>query len=205
MADEETIDDDATDSTDNDATEPPTTDNIPTGPLSQFRPTGTRDTRLIERAIRNGWPITDEMRAAVVKRMGGIVKNNSTKRRDAIMASKVLIHADSLNAKREATDTEREIAEYREQRDAGLPPAGATIESLTVNNTQINNNPPPDDRERIEVIYDDNWYGNANKVAEAAASSVPRPKQLGPVQAADMRAAVDENRAVADRVDSGTR
>lgn len=58
---------------------------------------------MIRRAIRNDWPITPELREKVVTQMARIVDNGDYDR-DRIAASKVLMAADSINAKRESMD-----------------------------------------------------------------------------------------------------
>lgn len=64
----------------------------------QEHPPGTiRDTRMVARAITERWPIKPAMRAAVVKRMAGIVTSSKVSAREATAAAKALIAADALN------------------------------------------------------------------------------------------------------------
>lgn len=68
------------------------------GPESLSKGPGqTSDTRLIERAIKQRWPIKPEHRAAVVTRMLLIVADKGSSNREAVSAAKALISADSQN------------------------------------------------------------------------------------------------------------
>lgn len=62
---------------------------------------GKYNMRLVRRAILNGWPIPDEIRQLVVNQMALIVGKSPTEK-NQIGAAKVLIAADSVNARREA-------------------------------------------------------------------------------------------------------
>jgi hypothetical protein len=75
--------------------------------LFSRRGTESEDMRLIRRSIRNGWPVSDEIRRKVMERVEGILDNSSDSR-DVINASKVAIQADGLNAKREAMELDAE-------------------------------------------------------------------------------------------------
>lgn len=54
------------------------------------------DMVLYRRALRGRWPIPDELKIAVLERMARIVVNSRSER-EAILAAKVLIAADTLN------------------------------------------------------------------------------------------------------------
>ena len=60
-------------------------------------PCEIRDARLMERALRERWPISDEARANVVERLSEIVAKPGAKRRERIAAARALIAADALN------------------------------------------------------------------------------------------------------------
>ena len=62
---------------------------------------------LVRRAIRNDWPLTDAMRQLVVNQMA-LVVGRSEDNRAKVAAAKVLVAADSINAKREADDLRAE-------------------------------------------------------------------------------------------------
>jgi cytosine/adenosine deaminase-related metal-dependent hydrolase len=63
--------------------------------------------KMIERAIRNRWPISDELKAKIAERVSGIVEMSDSTR-DVINAARVAIQADSLNAMREAMELDAE-------------------------------------------------------------------------------------------------
>lgn len=65
---------------------------------------GKANMRLIRRAIKNRWPIPEELRAKVVEQMGLIVEMGDSDR-DKVAAAKVLVAADSLNLKSEELET----------------------------------------------------------------------------------------------------
>lgn len=74
----------------------------------EVRPVGTRDTRLIERALRERWPITPEYRKRIVNRALLIAlgrdkdgKPTSTSNREILSAIRTLIMADNLNIEAE--------------------------------------------------------------------------------------------------------
>lgn len=62
---------------------------------------GTRDTRLLERALRERWPIPEQFRAAVVKRLLAVIAKKNAKPREIISASRALFQADSVNIEAE--------------------------------------------------------------------------------------------------------
>ncbi len=61
------------------------------------------DTKMIERAIRNDWPIPASTRLLIANRMSDIV-GTSPEERNQIAAARVLIAADGVNVRREALD-----------------------------------------------------------------------------------------------------
>ena len=61
------------------------------------------DLKMIERAVKNRWPISDELKALIAERVTGIVETSESTR-DVINAARVAIQADGLNAKREAME-----------------------------------------------------------------------------------------------------
>ena len=64
-----------------------------------FQPTAgqTSDTRLQERAIRERWPIKEEYREAIVKRLVGIVVDPQASHRESTAACRALISAEGQN------------------------------------------------------------------------------------------------------------
>lgn len=78
--------------------------------------TGGKDMRLLRRAIREDWPITPEIRRLIVNQMA-LTAGRSEDERNRIAAAKVLVAADSINARREATDMQAEK----------MPPSPVTV------------------------------------------------------------------------------
>ena len=72
---------------------------LPGGQGGAFEPTAgqTSDTRLQERAIRERWPIKDEYREAIVKRLVAVVVDPQASRRERTAACRALIAAESQN------------------------------------------------------------------------------------------------------------
>jgi nicotinate-nucleotide pyrophosphorylase len=58
---------------------------------------------MMRRAVRQGWPISDEMRRLIMNQMALIV-GRSEKDRDRVAAAKVIVSADSVNVRREQMD-----------------------------------------------------------------------------------------------------
>ncbi len=69
------------------------------------------DTKIIERAIRNDWPIPASIRNQIVNRMSDIV-GTSPEERNQIAAARVIVAADGVNVRREALDQKEQ--QYRE-------------------------------------------------------------------------------------------
>ena len=61
------------------------------------RKQGTRDTRLIMRALKNRWPITDKMKGPVIEKLVGIISNEGTAPREAISAAINAFAAEAQN------------------------------------------------------------------------------------------------------------
>jgi len=136
-------------------------------PLPSLSPTAgqTSDTRLIERAIKQRWPVKPEDKAAVVRRMTGIVKNKKASKREATSAAKALIACEAQNQSDEHHATGQEIH--------------ITGEQLVT----------------IQVVEDEHWYGNKAHAlaAEAAAVSDPDSTEPGQVQDHGVRAPLGQN------------
>lgn len=56
-----------------------------------------KETRLVERALREAWPIPETLRPQVIKRLGRIVRSKSASSREHISASKALLTASKIN------------------------------------------------------------------------------------------------------------
>ena len=58
---------------------------------------GTRDTRLVERALRERWPIPKALRGPLIERLAGIVQDPNASPREATSAAKAILTASKLN------------------------------------------------------------------------------------------------------------
>ena len=58
---------------------------------------GSRDTRLIQRAIKQGWPIPQEFREALVARQIAIATSEECSPRESTSAFRSLLHANAQN------------------------------------------------------------------------------------------------------------
>lgn len=61
----------------------------------------TRDTRLLERAIKKRWPIPEQYKEAIMRRQALIAIDPKAKPREASAAARTLIAADKLNLEEE--------------------------------------------------------------------------------------------------------
>lgn len=75
------------------------------GPLSLFQGAGqTSDTRLVERAIREQWPIPDKYRAPLIRRQIRIALHRKASPREATLAFKAVLAANAQNMEQAARD-----------------------------------------------------------------------------------------------------
>ena len=58
---------------------------------------GIRDTRLVERAIRERWPIRQAIRGPLIDRLYEIVKDTGSSPREVTSAAKAILSASKLN------------------------------------------------------------------------------------------------------------
>lgn len=72
---------------------------------------GRYNMALVRRAIRNDWPIPDELRKLVTAQMGVVLQDDKISRRAKIAASKVILTADQVNVRREVIDVQAVRAE----------------------------------------------------------------------------------------------
>jgi hypothetical protein len=75
-----------------------------------------QDFRPVRRAVRERWPITDQIRQLVVDEAARIVQTGRTPALQ-LAAAKVLLAADLVNARREANPDEERIQEARAHAD----------------------------------------------------------------------------------------
>jgi len=69
----------------------------PEGGLGGKTGRGIRDTRLVERALRERWPIPKALRGPLIDRLAGIVQDPDTSPREATSAAKAILTASRLN------------------------------------------------------------------------------------------------------------
>ena len=58
---------------------------------------GSRDTRLVERALRERWPIPKALRGPLIDRLAGIVTDPETSPREATAAARAILSASKIN------------------------------------------------------------------------------------------------------------
>ena len=73
-----------------DAAEPP-------GGLGGSAGRGARDTRLVERALRERWPIPKALRGPLIDRLAKIVQDPDTSPREATAAARAILSASKIN------------------------------------------------------------------------------------------------------------
>lgn len=71
--------------------------------------TQTSDTRMLERAIKDRWPITDAMRQRLPQELAKIIESDNVSRRNKIAAARALLSADGLNMEQEKRDAGGEV------------------------------------------------------------------------------------------------
>jgi len=71
---------------------------------ASIRPQSTRDTRLIEKAIRQRWPIPEECRAAIIQRQIDLATSDKVEPRESTSAAKAILAAEAQNIEQEKLD-----------------------------------------------------------------------------------------------------
>lgn len=66
---------------------------------------GTRDTRLLERAVKNRWPIPEKFREAIIRRQIRVALDPKSTGREARAATRTIIAADKINLEEEIKST----------------------------------------------------------------------------------------------------
>ena len=56
-----------------------------------------RDTRLVERALQEGWPIPKGVRGPLIKRLSGIVRDPAASPREVTAAARAILAASKIN------------------------------------------------------------------------------------------------------------
>jgi hypothetical protein len=62
---------------------------------------GIRDTRMMERALRERWPIKPEFREKIMNALIAILADKNTSPREKTAAARALMHADAINLEAE--------------------------------------------------------------------------------------------------------
>lgn len=76
---------------------------------SALRAKGTRDTRLLERAAREKWPIKPEMRGEIIDRQMAIIRSGECSPREQTSAAKFMLEVDKFNQGVDAVSTQINI------------------------------------------------------------------------------------------------
>lgn len=85
------------------------------------------DAKLLKKAIRNRWPVTDEVRKAVIDRLEGFIKDPKIDPDRATAAARVIVAAEGQN---QADD---HLREKNERIDSGASTEAQKIEVVYVN------------------------------------------------------------------------
>jgi hypothetical protein len=119
-------------------------DRGPSVPLPPLRGRQS-DLALTERAVRQGWPISDAKRAEIVQECVELALN-APRVRDRLQAIRVLVMMDSLNIRREHNDEESDKEERRlavERQRALLDSLPPELRKELIERTLIDEPPPP--------------------------------------------------------------
>jgi hypothetical protein len=65
---------------------------------------GARDSRMVEKAVRQRWPITPEKRAVIAEALIAIAGNKRSSVRNRTVAARVLVQMDAQNMEQEKRD-----------------------------------------------------------------------------------------------------
>lgn len=69
----------------------------PPGGLGGTSGRGVRDARLVERAVRERWPIPNALRGPLINRLAGIVQDPESSPREATAAARAILTASKIN------------------------------------------------------------------------------------------------------------
>lgn len=87
----------------------------PNSPLVSDGVDGVRTTRLLNRAIKQRWPITDEQRQAIIERQIAIASRKNGKAREQSIAAKTVAAFDKLNIEEDKLELQIEESGKIEQ------------------------------------------------------------------------------------------
>lgn len=137
------------------------------------------DTRLMELAIRERWPIPEKYRTLGIERMFEVLEKSKSER-ERVYAFRALVAADKVNmdARREGLDVmllERKIA------------SEAEIARQPQQHIHAHTH-------RLQVCEDGDWYSNAHRLGpQADAAHGADPDESGAIQVTGVRQAVGQN------------
>lgn len=82
----------------------PTTPDPPAIPGGKGGECTTSDTRLVERAVRQRWPIPEDARPAIAAALADVARSRKASHRNRIAAARALTAMDALNMEQEKRD-----------------------------------------------------------------------------------------------------
>ena len=89
---------------------------------------GIRDTRLVERALRERWPIPKAIRKPLIERLAEIVADTASSPREVISAARAILSASKLNLETIAATIKarehEELIERLEELERRVEPEG---------------------------------------------------------------------------------
>lgn len=86
-------------------------------PLPDVLAPGIRQTRLLERAVRERWPIDELLRDAIIKRQVSIAIDPKSSPREATSAARCLVQMDALNLQKLDDELRAEIEKIIKERE----------------------------------------------------------------------------------------
>lgn len=99
------------------------------------------DLRLVARAMRERWPIPDEVRLTLLRKLREVIVRRKTTPRELAAVGKVLLGADRLNLDQEKLDIVAELKAKIAELEARV--AGRTVESGAESGTPDPGGEPP--------------------------------------------------------------
>ena len=132
---------------------------------------------MVRRAIKEGWPITPQLRRILVDKMADVM-TLADDERTQVAAAKVLIAADAINTKREAMD---QADDHKAQPDLHLH-AHADIEGFR---REVVNDPEYLDFLRTRIGQENGYPGpvhadgDGGQAVDSPAPGIPGPSDNG--------------------------
>lgn len=161
---------------------------------------GKSNMRLVARAIREGWPVSDEVKRDLVDQMH-LVGTCANSHRNQIAATRVAIEMENANIKREQMALDLRIAKMRQGVDSREDREQLPTSPIVVNVNNTNNN-------AVAIMESDDWYGTVAANRQLAASDgAPDPDAdiAGAVQGDCVRPPLGQNSVGANGHSEGPR